>query len=1132
MLDNNPLWYKDALIYELHVRAFHDSVGDGTGDFRGLTQKLDYLQDLGVTAIWLLPFYPSPLKDDGYDIADYRGIHPDYGTIDDFKEFMDAAHKRGLRVITELVINHTSDEHPWFKRARRAKPGSSERNFYVWSDTADKYRGARIIFQDFEHSNWTWDDLAGAYYWHRFYRHQPDLNYDNPDVWKAIFPVVDFWMDLGVDGMRLDAVPYLFEREGTSCENLPETHEFLKALRQHVDKRYPNRMFLAEANQWPEDAVAYFGAGDECQMNFHFPIMPRLFMSIHMEDRFPIVDILEQTPAIPETCQWALFLRNHDELTLEMVTDEERDYMYRAYALDPRARINLGIRRRLAPLLGNNRRRIELMKGLLFSLPGTPILYYGDEIGMGDNIYLGDRNGVRTPMQWSADRNAGFSRCNPQKLYMPVIIDPEYHFESVNVEAQQNNSSSLLWWMKRLIALRKSHRAFGRGRLEFLHPDNHKILAFLRRYTPPSPHPERDGAAAATEECILVIANLSRFVQYVELDLSEFERFVPVEMFGRVSFPAIGSTPYLLTLGPHSFYWFVLNPPVADAAHPAEGTDSGEKLPVLEVERDWNELLAPPLDANLEAALPQYLQPRRWFGAKARTLKAATLHDIVPLVFGDERAYLTLVAASFQEGGEDTYVVPLAYAEGEHAAQLQRELPHMIIARVKSAQCEGLVYDALASPTFCTSVLRAIGRNRLFTTSHGASLLACHFAQFGEARGPEEEAVPGVISKAEQSNTSVLYGNRLILKVFRRVHEGLNPDQEVGRYLTDVAHFTNAAPVVGAVEFRRRRKSEPMTLALLQGYVPNQGDAWQHTLDVLSSFYERALAFRNDQDRAPPAEDGTALDLAMVETTARAEEMIDTYLETARLLARRTAEMHLALAAPTDDPGFRPEPMTPLYQRGRYQSLRNLTNQIFLQLRHRQNDIPRGGRKLARRLLDIESRVFEHIRSIKDTKIAATRTRTHGDYHLGQVLYTGKDFVIIDFEGEPSRSINERRQKRSPLRDVAGMMRSFHYAACSALYGNGGRGSSPGMIRPEDVPTLEPWARFWHTWVSATYLRAYCEAAAGASFLPKSQDELKVLVKTSLLEKAIYELGYELNHRPDWVKIPLLGVLDLLETTE
>ena len=497
-------WYKDAVIYEVHVRAFHDGNGDGVGDFRGLIDKLDYLAELGVTALWLLPFYPSPLRDDGYDISDYRQVHPSYGSLRDFRLFLREAHRRGLRVITELVLAHTSDEHPWFQRARLAKPGSVHRDFYVWSDTPDRFAGARIIFKDFEDSNWSFDPVAQAYFWHRFYSHQPSLNYDNPSVRQAMLDVVDYWLAMGVDGLRLDAVPYLYAREGTTCENLPETFAFLRQLRAHVDARFGDRMLLAEANQWPEDAVAYMGNGDTCHMAFHFPLMPRMFMAARQEDRFPMVDILAETPATPPECQWALFLRNHDELTLEMVTDEERDYMYRAYAQDPQARVNVGIRRRLAPLLGNDRKLMEMMNGLLFSMPGTPIIYYGDEIGMGDNIYLGDRNAVRTPMQWNSDRNAGFSAANPQRLYLPVIIDPEYHSQAVNVEAQEENPNSLLWWMKRLIALRQRYKAFGQGTLEVLRPDNRKVFAFIRRFE---------------DERILVVVNLSRNVQCVELDL-------------------------------------------------------------------------------------------------------------------------------------------------------------------------------------------------------------------------------------------------------------------------------------------------------------------------------------------------------------------------------------------------------------------------------------------------------------------------------------------------------------------------------------------------------------------------------------------------------------------------------------
>jgi maltose alpha-D-glucosyltransferase/alpha-amylase len=1108
MLADDPLWYKDAIVYEVHVRAFHDLIGDGMGNFLGLTRKLDYLQDLGVTAIWLLPFYPSPLKDDGYDIADYSTIHPDYGNLRDFKEFLREAHAHGLRVITELVINHTSDQHPWFQRARRAPPGSPYRDFYVWSDTAEKYKDARIIFKDFEHSNWTWDHLAKAYYWHRFYSHQPDLNYDNPEVWQAIFPLLDFWMEMGVDGMRLDAVPYLFEREGTNCENLPETHTFLTALRRHVDDKFPNRMLLAEANQWPEDAIAYFGQGDECHMAFHFPLMPRMFMAIHMEDRFPIIDIMNQTPAIPDNCQWGLFLRNHDELTLEMVTDEERDYMYRAYASDPRARINLGIRRRLAPLLGNNRRRIELMNALLFSLRGTPIIYYGEEIGMGDNIYLGDRNGVRTPMQWSADRNAGFSRANPQRLYLPIIIDPEYHYEAVNVEAQQNNPNSLLWWMKRLIALRKRHKALCRGTLDFLQPENRKILAFLRRYE---------------DECILVVANLSRFVQYVELDLSEFQGQVPVELFGRNAFPPIGKLPYLLTLGSHAFIWFSLQVQTKEGATEL-AAGGGPSVPELTTSGSWGELFRGPGRADLERILPDYLRHRRWFGGKARTIRAITIRETARVAYGQSAAFVTLVMVEFLDGAAENYLMPLTFAAGEQARQILENLPHTVLARVTGA---GVLYDALGDATFCAAVLEAIAGNRSYQEGAQAEIRATAFANFQALRGPADALLTPAISKAEQSNSSIIYGNQLILKVFRRVEEGINPDLELGYYLTQKAGFTHTAPLAGAIEFRRGRRFEPMTLAVLQGFVPNQGDAWQYTLDTLSSFYESALAAH-----APPADSTAAhlLDLAESEVPSLAAEKIGGYLETARLLGQRTAEMHVALAADKEDPAFIPEPFTTLYQRSMYQSMRNLYGRVFEQLRGRLGSLPEAVQALARRALDPAVEVNRRTRAIVGRKITALRTRCHGDYHLGQVLHTGKDFIIIDFEGEPARSLSERRLKWSPLRDVASMIRSFHYAAHSGTFGDGtSRGHLPGVIRPEDRAVLESWARFWFTWVSAVFLKSYREHSAKGAFLPGAREELKLLLDTYLLEKAIYELGYELNHRPDWVRIPLLGIMQLLE---
>ncbi len=659
-LPADPLWYKDAIIYETHVRAFCDSDADGIGDFPGLTQKLDYLQDLGITAIWLLPFYPSPLRDDGYDIADYTSVHPAYGTLSDFKTLLREAHRRGLRVITELVVNHTSDQHPWFQRARRSKPGSAARDFYVWSDTPQKYRDARIIFKDFEASNWTWDPVANAYFWHRFYSHQPDLNFESPQVRRHLFRALDFWLKLGVDGLRLDAIPYLHEREGTNCENLPETHAFLKSLRAHIDRHFSGRMLLAEANQWPEDAAAYFGDGDECHMAFHFPLMPRMFMAVRMEDRYPIVDILSQTPAIPATAQWALFLRNHDELTLEMVTDEERDYMYRVYAEDRQMRINVGIRRRLVPLLGNDRRKIELMMALLMSLPGTPVLYYGDEIGMGDNIYLGDRNGVRTPMQWSGDRNAGFSRAPAQRLFLPIVTDPEYHYEAINVEVEQNNPSSPLWWTKRVIALRKSHQAFGRGTMAFLQADNRKILAYVR---------------AHAEETILVVANLSRFSQYVELDLAAHAGLVPVELFGRNEFPPIGSSLYPLTLGPHNVFWFALQNPRGLGAAVSGAPDKVE----LTCAGSWDEILRPGGRAGLEEALPDYLRRRRWFGGKARKIKSARILESVP-VDGEGLPHWTLVRVEYVDGDPETYLLPLSFASGPKADAIAREAPQAVVA--------------------------------------------------------------------------------------------------------------------------------------------------------------------------------------------------------------------------------------------------------------------------------------------------------------------------------------------------------------------------------------------------------------------------------------------------------------------
>jgi maltose alpha-D-glucosyltransferase/alpha-amylase len=1095
------LWYKDAVIYEVHVRAFCDSNADGIGDFPGLISKLDYIQDLGVTAIWLLPFYPSPLRDDGYDIADYFNVHPAYGTLGDFKKFLREAHRRGLRVITELVLNHTSDQHPWFQRARRARPGTRWRNFYVWSDTPDRYREARIIFKDYEPSNWTWDPVARAYYWHRFFSHQPDLNYDNPEVRKAVFRVLDFWLELGVDGFRLDAVPYLFEREGTSCENLPETHAFLKELRRHVDERFGERMLLAEANQWPEDAVAYFGDGDECHMAFHFPLMPRLFMAIHMEDRFPIVDILNQTPPIPENCQWALFLRNHDELTLEMVTDEERDYMYRVYARDRHARINLGIRRRLAPLLNNNRRRIELMNGLLFSLPGTPVIYYGDEIGMGDNFFLGDRNAVRTPMQWSADRNAGFSRANPQRLYLPVITDPGYHYEAVNVEAQAQNPQSLLWWMRRLIALRRQFRAFGRGTLRFLSPENRKVLAFVREWR------DSDGR----EEQVLVVANLSRFVQYAELDLSAFRGLVPVEVFGRTEFPPIGEGRYTVMLGPHSFYWFVLEPARLELRLPAREAEK-----VIEVAGDWDAVFADG-KAALEEVLPAYLEGRRWFGAKARQVRAVRLVEAVPFAYGRKAAYLAFVQVHFTDGQPETYLLPLTFG-AEGGVPEEAVVARLRLQWERGGPVGGVLFDAVADPDFLRALPEAIGRRRHLRGS-GGEVVGLPTPVFGQLRRSGRSPAPVSVGR-DQTNTSVFYGDRFVLKLHRRLEEGRTPEFELGSYLTEHARFRAVPPLAGALEYRPE-SGEPVTLAVLQGFVPNQGDAWHYTLDFLDHYLEEALAVGRPDTEIPPFSVDRLLDLTWAPLPELTQKLMGGYLDATWLLGRRMAELHRALAgAGPELADFAPEPFTPFYQRAAYQSFRSLTEKVFDQLRRRADALSPEPRRLAGEVLGRQGAVLEVFGRFRDARLSVSRIRVHGDCHLGQVLYTGNDFVIADFEGEPARGLRERRVKQPAVRDVAGMLRSFDYAAQVALR----RAAARGMPAS---PALEYWAAFWETWASALFLKGYLEAAR-LPVVPESRDELGLLLSVYLLEKAVYELGYELNNRPDWVAIPLRGILKLV----
>jgi maltose alpha-D-glucosyltransferase/alpha-amylase len=1082
----DPLWYKDAIIYELHVKTFHDSDDDGIGDFRGLIDKLDYLQELGITAIWLLPFYPSPLRDDGYDIADYFDVNPSFGTLDDFRAFLKAAHERGLRVITELVINHTSDQNPWFQKSRKSLPGSPERDFYVWSDTAEKYQEARIIFKDFETSNWSWDPVAKSYYWHRFYSHQPDLNFDNPAVHEAVEKVCDFWLNMGVDGLRLDAVPYLYEREGTNCENLPETHAYLKKLRAHVDLKFPGRMLLAEANQWPEDAAAYFGNGDEAHMNFHFPLMPRMFMALQMEDQFPIIDILDQTPPIAENCQWAMFLRNHDELTLEMVTDEERDYMWRVYANDPHARINLGIRRRLAPLLANSRRKMELLNTILFSMPGTPIIYYGDEIGMGDNIYLGDRNGCRTPMQWSPDRNAGFSKANPQQLHLPIIIDPEYHYEAINIENQQKNLSSLLWWMRRVIAMRKTFKAFSRGSLEFLFPDNGKVLAFLRRYE---------------DETVIVVVNLSRFAQSVELDLSQFSGCIPIEMFSRNPFPMIKKSPYILTLGPHSHYWFVLQ-----AQTEARRLSKKRVIPTLNTPAELQTLLHDGERTRIEGEiLPEYIRSCRWFGAKARTLRHMRVLEQSSVSTGSDAAEFWFVEVSYLDGPNETYALPVKIASGDKARAISQSAPHAVIARFHGTE-EAILFDAIWDANFRTQLFRLM-LDRQRATGKNGHLIGTVSQTL--ARDSADNISSSQVLSGEQSNSSMLFDNKFFLKLYRKLEDGVNPDVEVTRFLTERSNFPNVPAFGGAIEYRRA-KFEPTVVCLLQNAVTAERDAWTLTLDSVGRFYERVLGRKADlQNETAP---GPLLD----------ELIGGIYPEKARLLAQRTGELHLALASTSEDRAFAPEPFNAMAQRSVYQSMRALLRRTFALLQKKQSDLPETFREEAKEVLATEREILAREKRLLDRRSNAAKIRIHGDYHLGQVLYTGKDFVILDFEGEPARALSERKLKRSSLRDVAGMMRSFQYAAYSALW-------QPAM-RAEDVPFLERWADLWYRQMSSIFLQSYLKTTAGAVFIPQNPDDLPILLEAYLLDKAVYEIGYELNNRPDWVVIPIRGIKHILRS--
>ena len=1100
----HPLWYKDAIIYELQVKAFFDHNGDGNGDFRGLIDKLDYIQELGVNTIWLLPFYPSPFKDDGYDISDYRGVHPDYGTLRDFRQFVREAHRRGLRVMTELVINHTSDQHPWFQAARRAKPGSARHRYYVWSDTDTRFPETRIIFTDSESSNWTWDRMAGAYYWHRFFSHQPDLNLNNPQVVKAVIRVLRFWFDMGVDALRLDAVPYLCVRDGTNNENLPETHAVIKEIRRQVDLHYQDRMLFAEANQWPADTAAYFGEGDECHMAFHFPLMPRIYMALRQEDRHPITEIMENTPVIPPNCQWGLFLRNHDELTLEMVTDEERDYMYREYAKDPRMRLNVGIRRRLAPLLDNSRRRMELLYSLLFSLPGTPIIYYGDEIGMGDNIFLGDRNGVRTPMQWSTDRNAGFSRADAARLYFPVITDPVYGYTAVNVEAQKRDPSSLFHFMKRMIALRRQHKAFGRGSLEFLRPENRKVLVYLRRYK---------------KEVIMAVANLSRFVQPMELDLSEFKDWVPVEMIGRTEFPAIGELPYFITIGPHSFYWFRLEPQ-AELIHLSGPKDTAvSQLSPLFIGENWHGFLEGAFQKALEnEILPAWLPAQRWFRSKSRTITGVAVADWSKMGGGFFILFLTL---RYSEGQAESYCLPLKVVTGPTAVRLAGEAPESVLAAFKTPRMDGVFLDGLADRVACCELFEAMADSRAFPTAQGGTLQAFATRAF-EKTFPSESHCDLVRRLGlEQSNSSVVLDERAILKLYRRLEEGVSPDFAISLYLTEHTDFESLAPVAGGIQLNL--KGRTTSLAMLQPYLASDGDGWTYALQSARDYIEPGLTMPETSRR--PFAGMPLLTAAAAYAERGGSDRFGEGLAAFENLGRRTAEFHLAMAGPTRQPAFMPAALDESYLLGLADLFALHGRQALELLNTRLQELPAEVQERANLVLAEGDRLLSRFQELGTLKSRATRIRCHGDYHLGQVLRRETDWILLDFEGEPLLTLAERQEKHSPLKDVAGMLRSFAYAAMNILFS---RPAAP----PEETALLRERLREWEEWARTAFLHGYLRRAAGAPFLPAKEKHLELLLSSFILDKAFYETEYELNNRPDWLRIPLEGILSFLPGKE
>ncbi len=1085
---NDPLWFKDAIIYELSVRAFYDSNGDGIGDFPGLIQKLDYLEDLGVNTIWLLPFYPSPLKDDGFDVSEYCDIHPDYGTLSDFKLFLKEAHRRGLKVISELILNHTSDQHPWFQKSRKARAGSRLKDYYVWSDTPDKYKEARIMFQDEEASNWSWDNEAKAYFWHRFYRHQPELNFDNPEVQLEMIKVVDFWMKLGVDGFRLPSIPFLFEEEGTNCENLPQTHAFLKRLRSHIDKHYDDRILIAEANLWPEDAAQYFGEGQECHMCFNYPLMPRLFLGLRTEDSYPIIDIIEQTPATLQNNQWALFLRNHDEIGLEMVTEEEKDYLFKAYATDEHTKHNVGIRRRLAPLLNNDRRKIELLYTIMFSLPGTPVLYYGDEIGMGDNIYLGDRFGVRTPMQWNMNINAGFSEANPQKLFLPVITDPVYRYEALNVATHEENPSSLMWWIKNVLAMRKRLNVFGRGDLKFIESSNAKVLCFARMYQ---------------DQTIIVVANLSQFSQATNLNLSAYKDCDITEVFSQNRFMNVGQGEYPITIGPYGYFWFQ-----ADTTEKKDTSTISTELFLYKTEISWERLFFNYNEVRIieRKILQPFMKKCRWFGGKAKVISKMSIHKVIPMKVEGESHFLTIIEVDYVQRLPELYFLPMCFVPSDNIFDKVEYTAQSVISRAEIQGKAGFILDSSYDRTFRDFLFTSMDRKSRIKDESGT--LEFNSSVYTKLNSDKVESK---ILKADQSNTAIIYNDQYFFKFYRKIENEINPDLEIVRFLSENTSFRNAPKYAGSVEYKDL-EGKTTVLGLLQEKVENQGDSWVMTIDSIGRFYERVMA-KAKKEKLPKLINKDAIKFE------EAPELIQEFIgkgfyERVVRLGQRTAEMHLALASDITTPAFAPEYFTANYQRSLYSTLRKLLRDRFKMLEQAMPKLNTETQKLGQEVLALEDAILDCFSEIFKTRINAIKTRIHGDFHLGQILFTGKDFIIIDFEGEPGFSFSERRLKKSPMKDVAGMMRSFHYAAFGKILLN-------ENYREKDLDFLEQWAEQWQHYVSRFYLGAYLEKMGMENSL---SPENEILIRTYLLEKAVYELGYELNGRPDWVNVPLRGI--------